>query len=205
MIENRILPVVLSAVLVCIAMAAHPVLSHALDEQPQFREYVSRGDHFTCSIPGAWSEYQPGFGLSQEEKKVYGVTLFGPSEGGPFPPTISVHYYAPGNLLHRTMAKFIKTHAEPVLGTPSEGESYGEPRSTVIAGRQAKIFERMNIRYTGGRTLNPGKVTLFESFAVIPDESNEGFYVLELSVPAGSRSKYTGTFEMVIKSFRPGR
>lgn len=205
MIENRIIGAVLSAVFAFITMAVYPLSCPAVDEQKQFREYVSQGNHFTCSLPRDWGEYQPGFGLSQEEKKVYGVTLFGPSDGGPAPPTISLHYYAPGNLLHRTMDKFIRGHSQPVPGPPSEGGSHGEVRPVAIAGRQAVTFERTNVRYTGGRTLNPDKVVLFERFVVVPDESDRGFYVLSLSVQDRTRSKHAGIFEAVTESFRPGR
>lgn len=203
--KNRIARVMLSAVFVLIAIVAHPLLACALDEQTQFREYSSQGHFFKCSVPRDWSEYQPGFGLSQEEKKVYGVTLFGPREGNPYPPTISLHYYAPGNLLHNTMARFIQTHSQPVFGTPSEGDSCGEVSPAVIAGRQAKTFERTNTRYIGKRSLNPNKVILYEYFVVIPDEKDQGFYVLELSVPAMAKSTYAPIFEVTAKSFQPGR
>jgi hypothetical protein len=205
MSENRIISVALSAALFFMAMAACPLSCGALDEQTESREYTSQGNYFRCSVPRDWSEYQPGFGLSQEEKKVYGVTLFGPSDGGPVPPTISLHYYAPGNLLHRTMDKFIRTHSQPVLGPPSEGESHGEVHPVAIAGRQARTFERKNVRYTGGRSLNPGKVVLFERFVVIPDEDDRGFYVLSLSVSDEAGSRYAGIFKVVTESFRPGR
>jgi len=205
MIENRIIGAVLSAVFAFITMAVYPLSCPAVDEQKQFREYVSQGNHFTCSLPRDWGEYQPGFGLSQEEKKVYGVTLFGPSNGGPAPPTISLHYYAPGNLLHRTMDKFIRTHSRPVLGPPSGDGSHGEVYPAAIAGRQAVTFEQRNVRYTGGRSLNPGKVILFERFVVIPDENDQGFYVLRLSVPDSMRTRYEGIFKVITESFRPGK
>lgn len=205
MSDNRIMGGRLSAILVIIAMAVYPLTCRALDEQAEFREYTSQGNYFRCSVPRGWSEYHQSFGLSQEEKKVYGVTLFGPSDGGPVPPTISLHYYAPGNLLHRTMDKFIRGHSQPVLGPPSEGGSHGEVRPVAIAGRQAVTFERTNVRYTGGRTLNPDKVVLFERFVVVPDESYRGFYVLSLSVQDRTRSKHAGIFEAVTESFRPGR
>jgi len=205
MSDNRIMGGRLSAILVIIAMAVYPLSCRALDEQTEFKKYTSQGNHFTCSVPRGWSEYHQSFGLSQEEKKVYGVTLFGPSDGGPVPPTISLHYYAPGNLLHKTMDRFIRTHARPVLGSPSDGESYGEVHPAAVAGRQAMAFERTNVRYTGGRSLNPNKVVLFERHVVIPDGNERGFYVLALAVPDTARDRYVGIFKVVTESFQPGR
>ncbi len=205
MSDNRIMRGRLSAILVIIAMAVHPLTCRALDEQAEFREYTSQGNYFRCSVPRDWSEYHQSLGLSQEEKKVYGVTLFGPSDGGPVPPTISLHYYAPGNLLHRTMDKFIRGHSQPVPGPPSEDGSHGEVRPVAIAGRQAVTFERTNVRYTGGRTLNPDKMVLFERFVVVPDETDAGFYVLSLSVADTVRTKYVGVFKVTTESFQPVR
>ncbi len=96
MSDNRIMGGWLSAILVIIAMAVYPSpAAPSMNKQAEFREYTSQGNYFRCSVPRGWSEYHQSFGLSQEEKKVYGVTLFGPSDGGPVPPTISLHYYAP--------------------------------------------------------------------------------------------------------------
>ena len=168
--KNAMAHKTLLVLLIFIAIiGVHPVLSGALDEQRGSREYVSQGDHFTCTVPAGWSEYHPTFGLSQEEKKVYGVTLFGPPDGSPVSPTISIHYYGPGNLLHKTMDKFIRTHSQTFSGGTLDDQSYGEIRPTPIAGRQAKAFERTNVRYIGERSLNPDIVSVFERFAVIPD------------------------------------
>lgn len=196
---------ILSFIVFIVFVTVSPLLYAGLDDGPDFREYVSQGNQFKCTIPSGWNEYDPGFGLSQEEKKVYGVTLFGPKDGGRIAPTISIHYYAPGNLLHKTMDKFIRAHSEPVLGTASEGETYGKVSRATIAGREAKTFERMNVRFTGGRSLNPQKVILFEDFIVIPDSNDQGFYVLRLSVPAEAKNKYKEIFGKVAKSFLPQR
>lgn len=169
----------------------------------KFVEYVSSGNYFKCSIPADWSVYEPGFGLSAEEKKVYGVTLCGPPNSGPVAPLISLHYYTPGNLLHKTMDIFIRRHSGPVLGFVTKGKSYGEVRQIEIAGRVAKIFERIDIRFIGERTINPPKVSIFEKFIVIPAVKDEGFYVLKLSVPNETKDKYTEIFGKTVKSFLP--
>ena len=204
--ETRIARKIVSGVLAFIAaVALYPVLCTGMDEKPGWEEYVSQGNYFTCSIPADWSKYDPGFGLSQDEKKVYGLTLFGPQGDSKVPPTISVHYYAPGNLLHNTMAKFIRGHAEPLFETPSKDDSSSKVDSIQLAGRQATTFNRKSVRYIGPRSLTPEKVVLFEQFIVIPDNNDQGFYVLKLSVPSAIKTRYTVIFENVVKSFLPGR
>jgi hypothetical protein len=202
--KNSFMVKLLSVILIIIAlMAFRPSASIGSDEMPKFKEYVSSGNYFKCSIPEVWSVYAPGFGLSEEEKKVYGVTLFGPQNGSQASSLISIHYYAPGNLLHKTMDRFIRIHSEPVFGLSSEGESFGKVRQIKIAGREAKTFERIDIRFIGERAINMPKVSIYEKFIIIPARKDEGFYVLELSVPAETKNKYTGVFEETVKSFLP--
>jgi len=148
--KNSFIGKLLSGVLIIIAVTAFkPPVSIGLDKVPKFVEYVSSGNYFKCSIPADWSVYDPVFGLSAEEKKVYGVTLSGPQNGSPVSPVISIHYYAPGNLLHKTMDRFVRIHSGPVFGFVSEGKSYGEVRQIEIAGRESKTFERIDIRFIG--------------------------------------------------------
>ena len=195
-----------SGVLVMIAVTAFkPCTSIGLDEIQTFVEYVSYGNYFKCRIPANWSVFTPGFGLSEEEKKVYGVTLFGPQNGSPVSPLISMHYYAPGNLLHKTMDRFVRIHAGPVFGVASEEESFGKIQQIKIAGREAKTFERIDIRFIGKHVINQPKVQVFERFIIIPARDDEGFYVLKLSVPKEIKDKYKEIFEESVKSFLPGK
>ena len=204
--KNSLVGKILSGVLIIIAVTAFkPSVSIGLDKVPKFVEYVSSGNYFKCSIPADWSVYDPVFGLSAEEKKVYGVTLLGPQNGSPVSPVISMHYYAPGNLLHKTMDIFIRRHSGPILGFVLEGKSYGKVRQIEIAGREAKIFERIDIRFIGEEAINMPRVSIFEKFIVIPAGKDEGFYVLELSVPDETKDKYKGIFEESVKSFLPER
>ena len=206
MYKNSFIVKILSGVLIIIAMMAFMAsASSGLDEMPKFKEYVSSGNYFKCSIPVNWSVYSPGFGLSEEEKKVHGVTLFGPQNGSQVSTLISIHYYATGNILHETMDRFIRTHAEPVFGVASEGQSYGKVQQIKIAGREAKAFERIDIKFIGARAINMPKVSIYEKFIIIPDRKNEGFYVLQLSVPAEIKDKYKGIFEESVKSFSPDK
>ena len=204
--KNSFMVKIFSGVFVIIAvMAFKPASSAGLDKVEKFKEYVSSGNYFKCIIPESWSLYQSSFGLSEEEKKVYGMTLFGPQNESRVASEISIHYYAPENLLHKTMDIFIRRHSVPVLGFVSEGKSYGEVRQTEIAGRKAKTFERIDIRFIGERVMNPLKVSIYEKFIVIPARKDEGFYVLKLSVPSEIKEKYAVIFEEVAKSFLPER
>lgn len=194
----------LSGILVMIVvMTFHSAVSSALDKAQKFKEYASFGNYFQCSIPEDWSVYPPGFGLSEEEKKVYGVILVGPQSKSPIAPLMSIHYYAPGNLLHNTMDLFIRRHSRSNLGIAIEGKSYGQIQEMEVAGRQAKTFERIDIRFIGERVINPTKVPIYEKFVTIPAGSGDGFYVLKLSVPAEMKDAYKGLFEVTVKSFLP--
>lgn len=194
----------LSGILVMIVvMTFHSAVSSALDKAQKFKEYASFGNYFQCSIPEDWSVYPPGFGLSEEEKKVYGVILVGPQSKSPIAPLMSIHYYAPGNLLHNTMDVFIRRHSRSNLGIAIEGKSYGQIQEMEVAGRQAKTFERIDIRFIGERVINPTKVPIYEKFVTIPAGSGDGFYVLKLSVPAEMKDAYQGLFEVTVKSFLP--
>ena len=194
----------LSGILVMIVvMTFHSAVSSALDKTQKFKEYASFGNYFQCSIPEDWSVYPPGFGLSEEEKKVYGVILVGPQSKSPIAPLMSIHYYAPGNLLHNTMDVFIRRHSRSNLGIVIEGKSYGQIQEMEVAGRQAKTFERIDIRFIGERVINPTKVPIYEKFVTIPAVSGEGFYVLKLSVLAEMKDAYQGLFEVTVKSFLP--
>lgn len=172
--------------------------------EPKFVEYVSSGNYFKCSIPADWSVDEPGFGLSEEEKKVYGVTLFGPRSRSPVSPVISIHYYAPGNLLHKTIDMFVRLHSEPVFGEASKGESFDRVRQIEIAGRKAKTFARVIVHYIE-ETLHPRSVSKFEKFVVIPAREDVGFYVLKLSIPVEIKEQCRVVFERSVKSFLPER
>lgn len=203
--NNFMVRLLLGAFVITTWITFNSGVSMGVNKVPKLKEYVSSGNYFKCIIPESWSLYQSSFGLSEEEKKVYGMTLFGPQNESPVAPEISIHYYAPENLLHKTMDVFIRRHSGPVLGFVSEGKSYGEVRQTEIAGRKAKTFERIDIRFIGERVMNPLKVSIYEKFIVIPARKDEGFYVLKLSVPVEIKEKYAVIFEEVAKSFLPGK
>jgi len=192
----------LSGLLLLTSITGNAAVSMESD-RAQYKDYVSSGNYFQCRIPASWGVYHPGFGLSEEEKKVYGITLIGPQNDGPLSPVISIHYYAPGNLLHKTIDVYIRRHAGSNLNFETEGKSYGNVSEVEIAGRKAKIFERIDIRFVGERVLNPTKVPVYEKFVTVPAKSGEGFYALRLSVPARIKDASLELFEGTVKSFLP--
>ncbi|MFH0800153.1 MAG: hypothetical protein V2A66_08260 [Pseudomonadota bacterium] len=202
--KNNFMTTLLSTVLVIIAaIAFKPSLSLGSDKKPKFVEYVSTENYFKCRIPEDWSKSEQVFGLCEEEKRVYGVTLLGPPNENQVSTSISIHYYAPGNIVHKTMDKFIKLHAKPVFGVAEEGQSFSKVRQVRIAGRKAMAFDRIDIRFLGHEEINPKKVSVYERFVVVPAMDDMGFYVLILSVPEEIKDKYKETFEKTVKSFLP--
>ena len=98
---------ILSGVLIIIAlMVFRPLASIGLDEMPKFKDYVSSGNYFKCSIPAEWSVYDPGFGLSEEEKKVYGVVITSSSLPTP-------------NAMRQRMSASVPFAHETAAGTPA--------------------------------------------------------------------------------------
>lgn len=162
--------------------------------------YVEKG-YFSMKIPVGWNKYDTVFGLSQEEKKVYGVDFIAPSGQDGLTPRISVHYYAPGNLVHKSADKFIKLHALPVLGVAEEGEKYGPVEDGFVDKRRAKIFERNLFEFVPPGTINPKKIPIYEKFAVVP--AKDGFYVLRLYSPGENSKTNLKAYESVLTSFKP--
>lgn len=164
-------------------------------------QYVSEGRYFKVNLPSGWGKKEEIFGLSSEEKKVYGVNVLGPISKYGIAPMISVHYYAQGNLLHKTIGGFINLHAQSALGANLDGEEYSPVRIESVAGRPAKVFDRKVCKYIPPEVLNPKKIAIYERFVVMP--ASEGFYVLRYSAPEDTAEKYQGVFEKVISSFEP--
>jgi len=172
------------------------------DEKPvPFEEYLSEGGYFRVILPSGWGKTEERFGLSSEEKKVYGIDVFGPRSKYGIVSKISVHYYAPGNLLYKTMETFITIHAQPVLGVNLDGREYGQVKDDRVAGRPAKVFERKVYEYIPPDSFKPKKIAVYERFVVMP--SNKGFCVLRYTAPEDIAEKYQGVFQKVISSFEP--
>lgn len=157
-------------------------------------------NYFSVAFPPGWVEAGEGLGLSDEEKKVYGAEVLGPVSGG-FAVKIGVHYYAPGNLLHKTYEKFIKLHSKSALGANLDGKVYGKVKSGKAGDYYAKVFERKVFEYFPKNSMNPAKIHIYESFAVVPVKS--GFYVLRYYAPLDLAKANLKAYEAVLASFKP--
>ena len=175
--------------------------------------------YFSCEIPKNWGtdDGHHGFGLSPEEKKVFGITLQAP-DMGVLPVRISVFFYAKGNLLHDSPEVYIRRHAQPIFAV-KEGDDYGPVTVAVVGKQKAWVFERQKNEFVPyspldgvdplpddprvyeRRSMMVRPAPLRERFVVIPAES--GFYVLRYSAPAKRFAKYRPDFERVTVSFHP--
>ena len=180
---------------------------------------VTVGDYFTCDIPPDWGRTDGAtVGLSDEEKKTYGIKLQAPF-WGEVPTRISVYYYAEGNLLYKSADHYLRLFAQPALGTALEGSSYGAVSPTVISGREGVTFERVKNEYLplnntispidGENDNNPlvyerremmaRPVPVRERFVVLP--APPGFHALRYSAPEEDFAEALPVFEKVVATF----
>ncbi len=180
---------------------------------------VTVGEHFSCVVPPGWSRSGAApFGLSNEEKKAYGITLNGPWRGE-IPVKISVFYYAPGNLLYQSVDHYLRVQSRPALGVALEGSSYGEVGPLAVSGRAGMVFERSKNEYVPMQnTIGPldkpnGRegivyerremmaraVPVRERFVVLP--AQQGFYALRYTAAAENFEEFLPLFDKVTASF----
>lgn len=160
-----------------------------------FRQ-VTVGEYFTCAVPRDWREDSYPLGLSAEEKKVYGMSFYGPrTQDGSI--MISAHFYAIGNLVD-TFERYIKVHSD------------GPIEARIVSGISARVFENHTYSMrTKAVAVNPGvyirpglnaeQVSIRERFVVIPVES--GYYALRYSAPAERYQDFIEVFEKMTDSF----
>lgn len=162
--------------------------------------YTEKG-YFEVRFPAGWQQAETPLGLSDAEKKVLGAEFSGESDADGLAPKISVRYYAPGNLLHKTAEKFIRTHSRPALGAALDGQQYG-PVKKGLAGKQyAQVFDRRVFDFTPQESLHPKKIAVYEKFHVVPVK--DGFFVLRYSAPAAAAKAHMKAYEDAVASFRP--
>lgn len=186
-------------------------------------EFVEIEGYFSCEIPVGWTKISSysGYGLTPEEKKVYGYELtkhMGETE----PPLISVHYYAEDNLLYSSPELYIASKLPPVAQQVGSYR-YGEVLDADVAGRPAKTFMRpfhrvlppepklpdpSNDHNVDGRIYEHSEimarvVPLIERYFVIP--AGTGFFVLGYSAPEELFEEHLSDFEHVVATFSPLR
>lgn len=180
---------------------------------------VTVRDYFTCDVPPDWGRTDGAtVGLTDEEKKTYGIKLQAPF-WGEVPTRISVYYYAEGNLLYKSADHYLRLFAQPALGMALEGSSYGTVSPTVISGRKGVTFERIKNEYLPlNRTISPidgeddnnplvyerremmaRPVPVKERFVVLP--APPGFHALRYSAPEEDFAESLPVFEKVVATF----
>jgi hypothetical protein len=163
-------------------------------------DYTEKG-YFSVAVPAGWTRADQAFGLSQEEKKVYGADFLGAKDKDGIISKISVRYYAPGNLLHKTPERFINTHAKPVLGAAADGRKYG-PVTKGMAGKYyAKVFERKTFEFIPPEAIKQKKIPVYEKYAVVPVKN--GFYVLSYYASMELAKDGARDYDAVVASFKP--
>lgn len=160
--------------------------------------YTQKGC-FYAVFPAGWTKGDEVLGLSDSEKKIYGMEFTGPASGG-LSARISVQYYAPDNPLQRTPQKFIMMHNKPVLPGGLQGRAYGKVTAGRVGNYYARIFERKVFEYVPARSVNAKKVYVYEKFAVLPVK--RGYYVLRYYAPMDIAKANLGSYEAVLASFK---
>lgn len=197
-------------------VAEEPALLNKKPPQKKSFEQVTVRNFFSCEVPADWYKDTTYFGLTQEEKKVYGFSLSG-HYAGDISTRISVYYYAEGNLLYKSMDRYISTFSQPVA---LEGSKYDQITTLTVSGREAKIFERTKNEYVPVNNIikpsdKPAKndpriyekremmarpVPVRERFIVISAES--GFYALRYTAQVDRYKEFLPVFERVAASFK---
>lgn len=159
------------------------------------------GAYFEAALPPGWVPQAQYLGLSQDEKKVYGITLEGPSTGTYVTPVIAAHYYGPGNLMDETPEDFIRSHSSRAAGGSDAVSGAGSNGGRKVGGLPAKRFEKTSYQRGPGSPLKALKIKVREGFAVIP--LKQGYYVLRYSAAADTYEAGLPVFEAFVSSFKP--
>lgn len=178
---------------------------------------VTVENHFSCDVPEGWSRETTA--PAPQPSGIRGLILTRPTVEG-VPIRLSVHHYGAGNSLYPSPEHFVERHSKPQLVLGAK-DRYGPVTETVVAGRNAKTFERHRGEFVAGhrlsaqpppkddgrvyenRELMAKRVPVIERFVVIPGDS--GFYVLGYSAPADYFQEFLNRFERLTATFRPRR
>lgn len=159
------------------------------------------GAYFEVALPPGWVPQEQYLGLSQDEKKVYGLTLEGPAAGTAVVPRLGAHYYAPDNLMDATPGEFIRAHSYRAAGSSAAVSGAESAGGATVGGLPAKRFEKISYERGPGSPLKAVKIKVRESFAVIP--LKQGYYVLRYSAAADKFEAGLPVFEAFVSSFNP--
>lgn len=163
-------------------------------------QQISDIKQFKVSVPAEWSRYSQAFGLSPEEKGVFEVMVFGPESEDGIRSEISIAYYAPGNLIHKSAEIYIKRHEQPI-DSLSPAEQYSKIKKEKIGEHSAWIFDSQRNELLPPNTFNPKYIQVYEHYVVI--SAKEGFFVLHYHTGLDHKEEIKKIFETVLDSFYP--
>lgn len=185
-------------------------------------QIVAVGGHFSLALPAGWARAEATFGHSAEEKHARGLNLHGPARGE-IGLRISVHYYGNAGSQYRSINHYLEVFSKPALGVALEGSEYGAVTVLRVAGRSAKVFERVRNEFVPlSRSIDPDDgaerqgprvyehrelmarpVAVRERHVVIPADG--GFFALRYTAAQADFGIFLADFETVLASFAPGR
>lgn len=169
--------------------------------EERFENFICYNNYFTAKIPAGWNKYEDI--LDGEATREYGVDLQGPQNKDGAYTSITVIYYLPDHVMFQTVEKFIEVNANPNDYMNRHGETVTPVKEIPLAGTSASTFDRKTFLFIPPYAVKPNKIPMFERLIVL--KAKEGFYVLKFSSPEDSYPNYLGTFEKVVKSFKPNR
>ena len=187
---------------------------------PAHQKPLSAAKFFRYQVPAGWSEVQEHpFGLSAEEKKVFTVTFHGPWRGE-IPVRISAAYYAQGNLLYKSVERYLQIFSPVSSVAGPEADAQGRAKSITVSGKEAMLFERERKEfmpmhhlidlndpplrddprvYERRGEMMARAVLVRERFVVIPGKA--GFYALRYSAEAEDFQGFLPDFEKLTSTF----
>lgn len=168
---------------------------------PKGMRLVIEPGRFEVCVPESWSRYTSSMGLTDAERGEYRVYMRGPGSADGVESQIIIAYYAPGNLIHKSVEVYLRRLSQPVLGAALEDDVYGGVRKETLEGREVLRFERDKSVYLPPRSLNARKIPVHERFVVIP--ATAGFYVLRMGAGLERKDEVAALFEKVLVTFRP--
>lgn len=168
---------------------------------PKGLRLVIEPERFEVCVPEGWSRDRATFGLSDAERGEYRVYMIGPGSSDGIETRIVAAYYAPGNLIHPTMERYLRVFTKPIFGVADKDEVYGGVRKETLNGREVLRFERVKFDYLPPRSINARKIPVHERFAVI--SARTGYYSLRSSAGTEREAEVAALFEKVLLTFKP--
>ncbi|OGS13055.1 MAG: hypothetical protein A2234_09650 [Elusimicrobia bacterium RIFOXYA2_FULL_58_8] len=164
----------------------------------QFKAYTMDNDHFSCSVPAAWTLEREK--EKDDQYKIYEIQLLAPVSGKA-PTSVFVSYYAKDNEDFNGYQDYIDRHSKNALGeTKSVRENYEPAKKITLGGRKGFELGSEVLEYLHPESKSDESVQLKEKIYVLP--AKEGFYALRFNAPKAAYLENLAVFEKVARSFK---